>query len=276
VNDEPTGSGKRIGAAIAVLVGLAGSLWHWWDTPYRIVCFAIALAALLAFLLAERVATRWVTTIMALGVALSVSIYKEVPPPRPGETTHGWLVPANDPTPPNACSNTAPTQVGPPGFKMPPLPPHALLFIFGRSAAWATRENGTTRIAQAGSCTMSAVRNGRNLAIDADIYDINSDLVARIRKNEFRLIPGKYSYEEQPDESTLIVHDKQGKELLYVRYANIGAVRVRGVFACSDISPVVVTNDKIIASGTLFDANCGGDAGMGLGVGMMINPRRQP
>jgi hypothetical protein len=83
------------------------------------------------------------------------------------------------------------------------------------------------------------------MRIDADVFDTHGNLSARIRDNEFNVIPGQHSYRERPDRSTLVVYDKQGKEMLRVRYLNPAAAQIRGIFACADMPPVTISDTGI-------------------------------
>lgn len=49
------------------------------------------------------------------------------------------------------------------------------------------------------------------------------------------------------DLSTIIIHDESGRELLYVRYLNPTAVRVRGIFTCPKprLTTTIVTNETV-------------------------------
>jgi hypothetical protein len=182
------------------------------------------------------------------------------PPALPEETEiHGWLMPGKEATPPNQCTSTSrPTNA-------PPLPKNATLFVFGRNGAWTTA-NGKSTLLQVGNCTlMSVERDGERLAFNADIFDSSNEheLIARIEKNEFHLIPGKYSYQKRsPDRSALTVFDRQGNKLLFIHYVNKSVVLVNGTFACADMTKVVVTDEAAIVQGEqTLSSNCKGSFG---------------
>lgn len=160
-----------------------------------------------------------------------------VGPELPTETeTHGWLLAANDPIPPNACSDNPRIQV----------PSDAILFIAGTNGIW-TNEMGRSTVLTVGNSTiLSMERNGDRLSFDADIFDNVGNLVARITKNEFNLVPGEYSYRERSeDRSTLAVYDRKGREMLYIRYVAPSVVVIRGLFTSPDGTKVQIRDKSI-------------------------------
>ncbi len=95
-----------------------------------------------------------------------------------------------------------------------------------------------------GVCTlMSAEFKEDQFLFSADIYDTDRQLVARIERNEFHLVPSKYAYQERPDRSTLKVYDKGGKLLVSVHRRNKDAIDVIGDFTCSDGKEAKVEKD---------------------------------
>ncbi len=96
---------------------------------------------------------------------------------------HGWLLPADEPTPRNGCAK--------PGA--PSIPREAILFIAG-TAAW-TESQGKSLVLHIGDSNLLFVqREGPRLAFDADIFNKQGNLVVRITENEPQLIYGEYSY----------------------------------------------------------------------------------
>ena len=198
--------------------------------------------------------------------------YVVAPPIMPEETeTHGWLFPANEKTPSNACGNTVPSN--------------ALLFLFGSNAAWTTSDKSAT-VLQLGKCTsMTMTRDGDKLKFDADVFDNIGDLLFRIRENEFHLVSGHYSYRDRSaDRSTIVVFDSKGAESLYLHYLNPNTIRVRGRLACDDGTAAVITDDDLSASskppsggfimdGIHFRGTCKGNFTGGR-AGLVIEPSR--
>jgi len=79
--------------------------------------------------------------------------------------------------------------------------------------------------------------------VNATIYDSKGNLAVRIVKNEFERSP--LTFASRPDASTLIVYDQSDLEILYVRYLNKNAVRIRGVVQVPGSLPIYITDDKI-------------------------------
>jgi hypothetical protein len=178
----------------------------------------------------------------------------------PEETEiHGWLLPASDDTPHNSCG-----MIG--------IGKDQLLVIAGSNAI-VNRGTQKFRALTVGSCpVISFDRNQEGSAIDADVFDESGILVARVESNEFHLVPGKYSYGNRPDRSTLTVFDREGNELLAIRYLNPSTIQIRGVFACKGSEPIMVTDDAVMTVGrkaALSIGNCLFDdpAGIRLPVG---------
>jgi hypothetical protein len=83
------------------------------------------------------------------------------------------------------------------------------------------------------------------IMIDANIYNKDGGLVARIKNNEYRILTNDSSYTEQRDLSTIAVFDSAGAEILFVHYENQRTMRIRGIFA-SPGKPTVTVTDKSI------------------------------
>jgi hypothetical protein len=81
---------------------------------------------------------------------------------------------------------------------------------------------------------MSAEFKNDQLLFNADIYDQQHKLAARIENNEFHLVKEKIAYPKRPDRSTLEVYDEEGELLLALHYRNKDAIDVRGTFRCAD------------------------------------------
>jgi hypothetical protein len=160
-------------------------------------------------------------------------------PPQPPPHI-GWLQPANDPTPPNGCDGV-PEQY---------LPKDRVLIVLGNSAfAVVPKERPSSPILTLGNCPLLSETLGPNgLAISADLYDQQGQHVGTIRDNGYK-VSGDSNYITQMsgDLSTLWVHSKDGTELLYVRYLNPKAIRVRGEFACPKprLRTIEITNEKL-------------------------------
>jgi hypothetical protein len=176
------------------------------------------------------------------GILLACGAVYFVVGPNQVAPTIGWLQPANEPTPPNGCDRLPAIYQGPKG-------PIIILadsgFIPGNSANVAA--------IQIGQCAPVMIRQGPNgIMVSADIYSPQGELVGQIRDNGYTMSGEKrLAVEKSGDLSTLVVHDAQRTELLYVRYLNPNAIRVRGVLSCPvpRLITVPITNDRIIVPG---------------------------
>ncbi|HVW72239.1 MAG TPA: hypothetical protein VHC39_01260, partial [Rhizomicrobium sp.] len=85
----------------------------------------------------------------------------------------------------------------------------------------------------------------KGLVVDDFGYDGDGSVVFRIRRNLFDLIQGEWLHMHRPDRSTLGVYDEWENEILYVRYLNPGAVRIRGRFLCGEYPPVTIRDKSV-------------------------------
>lgn len=180
------------------------------------------------------------TALFVLLLGLAITYF--LPPMPPAESeTHGWLIPANEPTPPNACSNFG------------PVPDDALLIVVGSEAVW-TRAKHRPILAIGGHNMLSFTRENNGIALDADFFANTGDLVARIEStttpNEFHLVPPEYSYSKRLDRSSLEVYDRQGNSLFDVRYVNPHTLSIKGTFYSREPGKVqiVITNDAMVVN----------------------------
>lgn len=140
----------------------------------------------------------------------------------------GWLQPANEPTPPNNCGD---------------LPKGSVIAMTGNFATViAPRSSWKTGIVKLGSCELLSIgRNANGASIDAVLYS-NDGKAGEIHDNKFTVNEDGYVIDK--DLNTLVVHDKNDVEVIYVRYLNENAFRIRGVFSCpsSVAKQVTITN----------------------------------
>jgi hypothetical protein len=197
---------------------------------------------------------RTTAIVIALILGLVGGIGQFILPPTPlSETeTHGWLVPADDTTPANACAGK--------------VQGNALLVIFGTNAIWSGKDDFVAL--KIGDCTTLEVnRTRQGLGVTVDIHAANEDLISRIVRNEFHLVPGEFAYADRSaDLSTLTVYDRAGKEMLYVHYANPHALDIRGKFFCSGVSVVATAGRDVVMNSKAFPDyrvtnTCLGDSG---------------
>jgi hypothetical protein len=168
--------------------------------------------------------------IAALG-GLLYFVLGPTPPPAP---TIGWLQPGNYPTPDNGCG-THPERAG----------EDAVLLIAGSDGYIVPRLNSSTQAITLGWCqslTLHSTKSG--LAIDAQIFGHNGTKIGYIENNGYN-IDGNIFVDK--DSNTIAIHDADGQELLWVRYLNDRAIKVRGKLFCPAPHPITVeiTNKNI-------------------------------
>jgi hypothetical protein len=88
-------------------------------------------------------------------------------------------------------------------------------------------------------------RTAEGVSINAQIFDPRSGkLVATMTGNALHAITGEnLSVDRGGDLSTLAVRDRGKNELLYIRYHNPNAIRIRAVFFCPRWGFAVISNE---------------------------------
>jgi hypothetical protein len=263
---------KRVGEFLILALYLAIDAYEIWPHSHIVALALVPVGVVALLLLDGGVSTKRTCQTGAITILACVGIYFSAPPILPEETdTHGWFEPAGDPFPSdNACTKGGAVQ----------QLPNGMLFSLGKDGMWFQKKPGGARpLLTVGACTlMSGEFENDQFLFSADIYDSERELVARIERNEFHLVPAKYAYPDRPDRSTLKIYDKGGKLLLSVHRRNKDAMDVTGVFTCSDGKEAKVEKDgKLTMTGPngsrSWDRDCiingGGfvvtDGGFGIG-----------
>ncbi|WP_219321384.1 hypothetical protein [Methylovirgula sp. HY1] len=173
----------------------------------------------------------------------------------------GWLQAANEPTPKNQCDSVPPNR----------RPKNSPVVLLGDSA-FIPSSGATYSALQLGACMGLQIHHAQDgTAISTNLYSRQGELIGRLRDNGYSVVGDhKLIVERSGDLSTLVVHDGQGTELLYVRILNPIAIQIRGVFTCPipRLRTVVITNNEMILPGyNTFGSNCsvGGRAGIKVG-----------
>lgn len=147
----------------------------------------------------------------------------------------GPLTPANDPTPAFAC---------------PDRPrPGDLTIALGTNRVLA-RGQGPFIPLMAQDCSGPMLFRGpRGLSVKAFGYNWDNDIAYVVRDNRLdaALVPGLHM--RRPDAHTVMLLDRFDQEVIYVRYLNPGAVRLRGRFLCGERPQVVVKDDRVLVGG---------------------------
>ncbi len=264
---------NRITKAVAALVvyGLfifldIHDIWPWsrgWAV-FAGVLATIALLYMEAFA-TEAIGFLAFLIISAAIVFVGLTIYARAPPIFPEETdTHGWLAPAGKSEPAQANIPSCPKL----------SVPNAVTVALGSNVALIPLQK-TMRVLTVSSCGLVTAQNDDGkLSFNADVFDDKNDLIARVEKNEFHLVPGKYAYQTRSDDkSVLTVFDRQGKRMLSIRYLNSTTIRLSGAFYCGDGTSVIVEDDGPITlnSRAFSNAKIGGNCSANTG-GIFINP----
>jgi hypothetical protein len=207
------------------------------------------------------VSSKMFLILSAIACVMWASVYLYIGPTPPPPPNIGWLQPANEPVPHNGCDRL---------FANPPSNltlKDAVLIVIGDNGAFRTRNPAVGSLKniaiQLEECPLVSLESGPNGAlIDANIYDRVGHIIGHVRDNQF-IIPNEnnLTIEKTGDLSTLIVHNADGDELLYIRYLNRSTFRIRGVFSCPypTLRTIFVTDEEIAGFG--MHANCSGNNG---------------
>lgn len=228
--------GERGGEFILIGVYLIGDVWGFWEVNH-LLCLSLAALGIFGLIwYDDALDPRQLALFGICLVVVAIVVDLKAPPILPMETEgHGWLLPADEPIPPNMC------KIGQPPTN------DAVMFLVGGVGLWTT-SNKTSDIFKFGNCTtMSATRSKNGLLFDFDLFGKDGNLTVRIQKNEFHLISGEYSYiDRSNDRSVLAVYDQQGHEIVRINYINPHVVLIKGIFYCAQTPRVVVHDDHII------------------------------
>jgi hypothetical protein len=92
-------------------------------------------------------------------------------------------------------------------------------------------------------------KNDNGLTISAPLYDSSGKFLGEVKDNGYEITREEnLTVEHSGDLSTLVVHDRNRNELLYVRYMNPNNIKVRGQFFCpsqNGADGIVVTDSAI-------------------------------
>ena len=85
--------------------------------------------------------------------------------------------------------------------------------------------------------------------VRAFFYDWTDDIAMNVMDNMFEANMPVSARFFRPDPHTLVVLDRYDAEILYVRYLNPGAVRIRGRFLCAEQPQAVIGDAGILTGG---------------------------
>jgi hypothetical protein len=167
---------------------------------------------------------------------------------------YGWLVPADDPGPPNQCSI--------------PKPPDSLTMYFGTNTIYATKfphtviglhHHGDPPDKIDPKVILDRDKGGR-LALTMDIFDDKGDIVAEIDRNHFTVNKNNFKIIHKNDDrsalSVFIPHNKE--EVLDVRYLNPHSFQIAKAVLRFPGAPLIEVSDGQlrITPGGIMIASC--------------------
>ncbi|QGM46275.1 hypothetical protein [Methylocystis heyeri] len=256
---EENGNGKVLKRAIILILAIinaAISGYITWPKSHEgafIQFLAVSLGALAAADLS--IVISFIIALICVFVA--VVVYFKFPVSAPPPIT-GWLQPGNEPTPENACS-IAQSRLGEGSLLL--MGGEAFLNIASPSAQ---RSQVAVQMGECRLLTVNVTPNG--VAIDAVLYDENGKYIGDIRKNKVTLDGSRdLIIERSADLTTLVVHDRNDREILRVKYINARAITARGIFSCpKSMTRSITITDKYIDVIKGMSGNCSVNALVGI------------
>ena len=146
----------------------------------------------------------------------------------------GPLLAANEPTPPSVCRENL--QAG------------DLAMFLGTSRVIGQGPGPFVPLLATECPTVKLIRRGSGLMVEAFGIDNTNSFAYAVRENRLDLATVTGLKTRRPDPSTFILTDRFNQEVIYVRYLNPGAVRLRGRFLCG-ANPQVVVRDEVTLVG---------------------------
>jgi len=198
-----------------------------------VLAMATALGLLAAYELHLRdVAPGWTLASVlglqgVLGGAYLLWLHVQPPPPA------GPLMAAGDPSPPAGCREA----------------PGDLMMVFGTDRVIGQGPGPMMPLVVDDCVVLKLTRQGGGLMVRAFGYDWNNDIAFRVMDNVYEPAAPLRIRAVRPDRSTFLLLDRFDKEVLYVRYLNPHAVRIRGRFLCGEAPQVVIRDDVIQVGG---------------------------
>ena len=203
-------------------------------SPAVVLAFAAMLGMLVALELFLREAPQaWIlASILFIDAVLGSSylLWRRLQPPAPT----GALMAANDPTP-VGCDDK--------------LQGDDLLMAFGTDRALGKGAGPFTPILVDDCVALKLLRRDGGLMIQAFGYAYTEDIAFHVIDNVYEADIALKMRVLRPDRSTFVLLDRFDKEVLYVRYLNSHAVRIRGRFLCGSAPQAVIRDDAVLVGG---------------------------
>lgn len=227
---------------------------------------ALLIATIFGVLTAYELAIRDVRAIRLAAAVAAVfavvlggfSLYRAHLPPPPT----GPLRPAHDPTPRIACRDK-------PG-------PGDLVMAFGSNIVIGRGEGPFVPFKVADCPVLSLKRTPEGLTVSDVGYSYNNDIAFLIRDGVYRPLLPLTLRVLRPDASTFVLLDGYNQEVIYVRYLNPGAVRIRGRILCAEAPQAVILDDRILLGGIRMNGVTFGRRTLGPAHGCLTVPPSPP
>ena len=188
-----------------------------------------------------------VTAIMLVGGA-SYGLWRITRPP----VFTGPLIPAGDPTPPMTCKEKAGKG--------------DLVMAFGTDRVVGQGDGPFVPLIVDDCQTVSLKKTRAGMMVRAFFYDWTDDIALHVMDNVFEADMPVAARFFRPDPHTLVLLDRFDTEILYVRWLNPGAVRLRGRFLCGEQPQALVRDNAILTGGIRIQ---------GVFMGMHLAPGHQ-
>ncbi len=166
----------------------------------------------------------------------------------PETNESGYLVPASDPNRDDKCATRVPAE--------------AFRAYLGDSTIWTKSGKSTLPVpnspypvivaGNAGNMPLLSIEKSTEgyLYLAAQIIAADGRFMAKIDRNEFKRNPHTTWYQKRPDRSTLAIYDDHDREVLYVRYMNSHAIKIRGIFTYPNQQrTLMITDTEILGPG---------------------------
>jgi hypothetical protein len=147
----------------------------------------------------------------------------------------GPLLAAAEPTPPSTCRDDP--------------APGDLVILLGTSRVIGRGAGPFVPLLATDCPAVKLIRRGNGLVVEAFGIDNTNSFAYAVRENRLDLVTVTGLKTRRPDPSTFILADRFNHEVIYVRYLNPGAVRLRGRFLCGANPQVVVRDDATLVGG---------------------------
>jgi hypothetical protein len=227
------GSLLSVGLTTVLAIATLIAVWVAYELSIRDVSMEWTTAAVLAVL--------W-----SSGLGYGAWFYTRPPQPI------GPLLPANDATPPTDCHET--------------VSPNDLVMIAAENRV-VGKGAGPFRMLAVDDCPVLTLRRkGRGLLIDATFYDWTDDIAFRVADNVFEPMMPLQLRQYRPDPHTLVILDRFDQEVLYLRFLNPHALRLRGRFLCAEQPQAIIRDHAVLMGGVRIG---------GVFLGQHRDPRRR-